>query len=147
MARDECYWCVPGSHGRLYTPEELVHFDQITTNAPDREDGTGCPYFKTNGTGGMRLPLNGSNATQPGAALPGGKLIKLEPGEAVLQHNLMIHRGWAGASSGPDAGVATKPRRALQCAFHSAHRPSTWHFRRGITDEYEAMGPDREGIV
>ena len=100
LARDTCYWCVPGSHRRLYTAAELEHFEADS----QREDNTGRSQRQQSGPGegelarigsdGTRLPLDGSNSTAPGADVPGGTRIELEPGELLLQHNLIIHRGW-----------------------------------------------------
>ena len=55
-----------------------------------------------------------------GAAMPGGQVIALEPGEAVFYNNNLIHRGFA--------DPVESPRRTLHLGYHTATRRPTWHF-------------------
>lgn len=135
---DECFWCVPKSHSRLYTPEELVHFESGTAQSTVGEGD----LQRIGKTSGERLPLAGTNAIASGVMLPNAVPIHLEPGELLLAHNLLIHRGYAGTD-----GVAQQRRCALQFAMHAAHVPPTWHFRRAPTADYESLGENRANLV
>jgi len=145
LRHDECFHAVPGSNARHFTEEEAAHFDAAVAQ--------------------------GQNQVDPDAILAGGMSVTLEPGQMILQNNVLIHRGWGGLRQGPDGGVvrsvsaaqhslclsATLPlchsavlsqdRRTLHFGFHSAHRPPTWHFRRGLTDTFDAMSAAEQGRV
>ena len=150
LAPEESYWCIPGSHTRLYTPEELLYFDNGNRHDSQHrstEQPSEGELQRVGRSSAERLPLDGSNSIASGVNLPGAIPIKLEPGQLLLQHNLLIHRGWSGPATGDTAGTATTPRRAFQFAYHEANRPPTWHFRRTISDDYDSLGPQKAELV
>lgn len=106
LRHDECFHAIPGSNTRHFTIEEAKHFSAANQA--------------------------GSNQCNPDAILP-GRSVTIEPGEMILQNNVVIHRGWGGLVQGTRGGSVAEDRRTLHFGFHSAARPPTWHFRRGAT--------------
>lgn len=111
LNEDACYWAVPGSNRRAFTPEEAAVFDPIIADQAHLA----------------------SRPEETDAGISGGVCVHLEPGEMALQNNVGLHRGWGT----PDR----QPRRTLHFGFHGANRPPTWHFRRRLNDLYDELTP------
>jgi hypothetical protein len=90
LYHDETLWVVPGSHHRPNTTVEQAMF-------------RGSKHY---------APLD--------AVMPDALKVEIQPGQAVLYNNNLIHRGYA--HSFP------VPRRSLHLGYHGALRPPTWHF-------------------
>lgn len=117
LTPDACYWTVPGSNCRAFTPQEHAVFDPITAS-------------------GAHLA---SRPAETDAGIDSGVCLAIRPGQMILQHNVGIHRGWGDP-------VETR-RRTLHFGFHAAHRPPTWHFRRHLNDSYDELTPDQQAAV
>lgn len=89
LVEDTAFWAVPGSHARPDTPEERAAFAGTKHMSP------------------------------VGAQMPGGRSMKLAPGQAILYNNNLIHRGWCDF---------TQPRRTFHIGYHNSQRQPTWHF-------------------
>ena len=87
LRHDECFHAVPGSNARHFTEEEATHFDAAIAQ--------------------------GHNQIEPDAVLAGGMSVTLEPGQMILQNNVLIHRGWGGLVQGPDGGVVRSVSAAV----------------------------------
>jgi ectoine hydroxylase-related dioxygenase (phytanoyl-CoA dioxygenase family) len=111
---DETLWVVPGSHHRPDTPGERAAF-------------AGSKHY---------APVD--------AAMPGGIMVPMRPGQAVLYNNNLIHRGWQPRF--------TVPRRSLHLGYHCAAKPPTWHFylldETQFTADYRArMTPQVRAMI
>ena len=97
LRHDECFHAVPGSNARHFTEEEAAHFDAAVAQ--------------------------GQNQVDPDAILAGGMSVTLEPGQMILQNNVLIHRGWGGLRQGPDGGVvrSVSAARSLSVSLPLCH--------------------------
>jgi len=114
LYEDETLWVVPGSHQRKNSPAENAAFGGSKHYAPIDAD------------------------------MPGAVNVRIDPGQAVLYNNNLIHRGYN--------QCFTVPRRSLHMGYHCATKPPTWHFyllnETSFTDDYRArMTPEVRGMI